>query len=483
MKNKIRPFFDLNTWDKIAWLLVFLFIFLFVFIDPFSKFFFKDELCRGEYLTKILLPCLASLIAVVGMGLTIKRTDAMQNEVDITKESLEQIKQQDEKRNKQILEEFTHKKNIDETNILETRLKNAMEHLGSDNPNISFGGIYELDSIARDSKKYTQRILNILCSYVRFITNKTNQSTKCFDEEWIMKTLEERSVIRPNIIVQEIINIIFAPKTSVYKEFSANFADSNLQSVCFIGLEVNRAIFNNSAMHYAQMYTNKDEQLVTKFKNCSFNKTYLHGVNMSNTEFDDCLFKEARMCWTNLYGCSLKKCNFENADMTCTILTNSILNSCNFWECTFDGAEIANNLTIKSEYRKNCFNKASFKFASVFYDNWLNNCVDLEINHIEITGMVTNNQYYHGYSRIKRLTVYKYIEETPNINHKFDFTYIDNKDQKKREEYYSLIINKVIQYAVNNNSAERELSKEIEALKAKVKRDKIEKDKSGEISV
>lgn len=472
MKTKKTLFFNIRTWEMFAWILIITSVGLLLTINFFSEYLFEPGVHRGEYITKVLLPCLAALVAVVGMGLSITRTDTLEKQSENMSKALELNEKQFELSRKQFeeqnrlledeklmrKEQFLYQKSIDESNILETRIKNAMEHLGSDNSNVSLGGIYELDSIARDSEKDREKILKILCSYIRVTTNPKNEDIYSFHKEWEDKSFDDRARTRVRFFVQEIINIIFSPEESVYKEYRANLSDSNMQYISFLGLEVNNALFNNSAMHCAQLYS-EDGKFETRFNNCSFNYTYLYGVNASLTHFKMCTFSEAKMCWMNLYGSNLKQCEFKFADLTCAVLTATKIDQSSFFKSTLDGAEIE-RLDIIQDVS---FNGASFIFTSIFDTTWLSK---VDTRNINIIGVETNrNKYYEGHSRIDRLLMYNFDKSTSKIDRTQNLEWIDNAGIDARKEMFLKIIRKILKYSVKNNNAEDKITEELDVLK------------------
>ena len=52
------------------------------------------------------------------------------------------------------------------------RLKNAIEHLGSDSESLRLGGAYELFHLAEDTPSLRQTVLDILCAHVRRMTRE-----------------------------------------------------------------------------------------------------------------------------------------------------------------------------------------------------------------------------------------------------------------------------------------------------------------------
>lgn len=464
----------------VAFWLVLLLV-LIIFINPLSNALFDNEhVCRGEFLTKVILPVFAALVGIIGVLLSIKRTDSIVSQTDTMKNSLEHLKEQDKIQKERFKEdcdfrnkELDQKIKIDETNMLEIEFKNAVEHLSSDNLVLSLSGIHELDGIAKKSKGHRHLIFDILCSRVRYTINQDNFSTIELDKAWSELDIYGKMAVKPSATTQAIFKILFSEnENSIYKDFKANLSNSDLRNIDLVGLHFTNVDFGNSAMHFAKMYSSNNEK-PTSFINCNFYDTYLQGANMSMTTFKDCKFTNAHMFWTNLCGCTLTNCKFNDADLACSILTGARMTKCDFRSTCLDGSEIKNAYFDAVNGEKNVFDGTTFCFASIFPADWFYFKDATLVHEIDVTGAQQDLQY-DKLSRIKRLITYTHKAKSLNLGSNL---HVEDANITIREKRYVTIVEKIMKYAIMNKMYEYKSLDDLETEKKTILSQLISKSK------
>lgn len=240
-----------------------------------------------------------------------------------------------EKQNK-----LTRKGHVDE------RFKNAIEHLGSDKDAIVLGGIYALHRIAQENKTYRQPVFDILCSYIR---GKTS-SLKLWDEI----TEFERGTIKPTIVIQTIIDLLF--KTADSKNYiymglkanlngirciHANFSGAHLVNADLINAHMEGAILTDVHLESADMNVIKLDG--ARLEQVHFEGSSLSYANFEGTYIDQAYFECTKLHKANFEGSSLCEVHFEGAilpraNFKGTSLSKGYFEGSDLFDAHFEGA-------------------------------------------------------------------------------------------------------------------------------------------------
>lgn len=448
-ESKAKDFFTYTIiWHYIGLLIFGLLLIAVIFSSELSDLLFSDKFKhRGEYFTKVILPLAAAVITIVGVILTIKRTNALIQQSKAMECSTIELKRQNNKL--QIRFEQEH---------VENRFNVAIEHLGHDSFSIALSGVYELHQVAIENEKYRNLIFNILCSYVKQNTKHALREGE--NDNWTKLSAIDKKKVRPELIIQTIFDLIFQNNNkNIYTNYQADLSHTNLRGINLTGMSFNRTKFDNSFIDGSSMFT--DENHNTTFTECSFHKVHITGINASKSTFINCDFSYSLMCWNNFYGCTFEQCNFSGADMTCAILSQATIISSNFYKACLEGVEMYQpNFKVTSNVTQ--FKETSLAFASLFDGSNLYNNDKIYICNSNITGVQTNNTYYKGHTRINRLLEYGPNAKTSNI---MTFAINPINDSKNEKKIFARIIEKVIKYAYGNNIEEIFTDKDIEKLK------------------
>ena len=116
-----------------------------------------------------------------------------------------------------------------EQGLRQERLKNAIEHLGSSSASVRLGGTYELFHLAKDTEKWRQTVLDILCAHIRGTTSG--------------KEYREQYEARPSEEVQSLLTLLFVDEPDVFEGLHINLWGSWLHGAKLLGTQLQRADF------------------------------------------------------------------------------------------------------------------------------------------------------------------------------------------------------------------------------------------------
>lgn len=186
------------------------------------------------------------------------------------------------------------------------RFTRAIEQFGNEKTEIKLGGIYALERIAKESKKYYWPIMKILTAYIK-------RESSQWGEVW-----ENNNKIPAEI--QTILEVLFNhehPNNDVI----------NLQNVILIEAELNRAILKWADLRRANL-------------------------------------KRADLAWANLESSNLNEANLEKASIWSSNLQYANLIGANLEKANLEGANLENARLVKSNFRWADLSGANLKGAT-----------------------------------------------------------------------------------------------------------------------
>ena len=305
------------------------------YFSDMAKYFFNEtQKYNGEFV-KFIATIFGGILVLIGLWLNYKRTITLQ---DQTNNQAEQIKA------------FVKQNEITEKGKVDERFKNAIEHLGSEKDAIVLGGIYALHRIAQEDKTYRQTVFDILCCYIR---DKTS-SLKL----WGDIPEGERGTIKPTIVIQTIIDLLFKISDSqdyIYTGLKANLNGIRCIHANFNGAHLVDADLNNAHMEgvelrdvhleSADMYGIKWEG--ARLEQVHFEGSSLSYANFEGTYIDQTYFEGAKLHKANFEGSSLRDVHFEGAilpraNFKGTCLFNGYFEGADLMDAHFEGVSISN---------------------------------------------------------------------------------------------------------------------------------------------
>ena len=398
-----------------------------------------------------MIPVLTGFAFAIGFSLTIRRTNAIETENCNRKEELVQ-KEQQIQQGKLQLDEFLYSQKIN-------RYKMIIKSLNE-------GGIIAIDAIddfVNEAKEINdklkkqpqillpqlQKIVNILCAYIKESSIHENISVQEIDEKWNGRNHNNQVSLEKQRIIEVLFPLDTKKKekykhkylyeeTTVFHEYNEelrkDLSTCNLQGLDFSFRLLENVNFGGSAMHNAQLYD-------SKFKNCHFWGTFLQSCNMSCSEFTKCDFSESHLFWANMCKGKYHDCNFYNSDLGATILTESEFDSkCSLKNVILDGADIY----IRNE--PHIFQNPSelkIKSANYTFINTQNIGSYLIDNSRDINDSISQP------NRLERYILYLSLLRGMKCNLK---TSIGSDNIRKNEDVLKLLCYRAMKYAVVDNS-------------------------------
>lgn len=213
------------------------------------------------------------------------------------------------------------------------RFKNAIEHLGNEATSVRLGGIYALQNIAEENKKYREQIFNILCAHIVEITTATGYKPqkhvrwrRKFEFEGGFLGDSANEIVSmvceiPTPEIQTILKLLFVAQSAqkIYQDYCANLASANLRGANFFDWQAPESNDEFSANLEKADLTDTD---LCEANLCHVNlqgallgyaklkKAHLQGANLTDAYFD-----HTEMQDTEFLGANLQCTNFNDADL------------------------------------------------------------------------------------------------------------------------------------------------------------------------
>ena len=186
-----------------------------------------------------------------------------------------------------------------EKGLRQERLKNAIEHLGSESPSIRMGGAYELFHLAQDNKELRQTALDILCAHIRRTTGEVEY--------------REKHKSKPSEEIQSLLTLLFVQEHEVFKGLHINLQGSwlngaNLEKARLRKAVLSGAHFQGALLGYAH------------FQGAVLRRAYLLGANLEAARLQG-----ADLWVAGLLGAYLKGAQLQGASLLGTQLQGAEL--------------------------------------------------------------------------------------------------------------------------------------------------------------
>lgn len=238
---------------------------------------------------------------------------------------------------------------LTEKGQLDIRFKDAALLLASENTSANLSGIYALHQIAleaskdEDNKGYVKVIHEILCAFLR----ENSKIEKDEEQNYISS-----KTLKPNIVFQTIIDVLFKDEKRIFALFEANLASIVLANINLSNTRLTNIYFGYSV-----------------FTHVSFESSILTNINFNSIKFQEVDFKNAELLDIIIYKSELNCVSFINSN-----LNNVNLSKIDILSSYFNGAYLRNILfrdakivgvSFNDSKLLNCdFNKAKFTYVS-----------------------------------------------------------------------------------------------------------------------
>jgi len=195
------------------------------------------------------------------------------------------------------------------------RYTKAIEHLGSDKPDMRIGGIYALERIARDSPKDHPAVMEVLAAFIR--------EHSCEGPIGPPVPVGGKPRLRTRPEVQAALTVV--GRRRVERDvLPIDLTEADLSYAELKGAKLAKVIFNNARLAAATL----DEADLSKaeFYRADLSHANLHNANCTGAQMPEANFKGARLHHANFTDAYLPSANF----------TDAFLHGANFTTATLD---------------------------------------------------------------------------------------------------------------------------------------------------
>lgn len=181
------------------------------------------------------------------------------------------------------------------------RFNDAIEHLGSDKPEVRLGGIYALARIARDSPKDHISVMHVFSSYIRETTRRTKAEPVASEVQAILTMIARRTLEYESEEDEIDLRDAYIP--------GVNLRNAQLEHVRFDGATLSRAIFENAFLRSAT------------FRGGLLDDAYLRGADLRDTDLTGADLRQASLRGAQLDGADIFGAQMEGATLLRTDLS------------------------------------------------------------------------------------------------------------------------------------------------------------------
>lgn len=221
------------------------------------------------------------------------------------------------------------------------RFTTAIEHLGNDKLQIRLGGIYALERIAKDSKRDTWPIMEILTAYIRDRApwheedKKEDQIAHELPWNLMLKKIPKKN---PPIDIQAILYVIGGQKRT-YEENrrllltktdlrGANLGKANLKYADFSFAHLEKAILALANLEGSLLNNAHLEGAVldgAQLMRAMMKEAHLEGVSLTGANLEEAVLVGTHLKGASGFNVNLKGACLDNANLEMVRFTNSTL--------------------------------------------------------------------------------------------------------------------------------------------------------------
>jgi hypothetical protein len=175
------------------------------------------------------------------------------------------------------------------------RFNDAIEHLGSEKPEVRLGGIYALARIARDSPKDHISVMHVFSSYVRETTKRTAVEPVAPEVQAILTMIARRTVEHESDDDKIDLRDAYIP--------GVNLRGGQMENVCFDGANLCRATLENALLRGASLRAAVLEDAY--LRSADLRATDLTGADLRQASLREALLDGADILGAQLDGTTL----------------------------------------------------------------------------------------------------------------------------------------------------------------------------------
>lgn len=218
------------------------------------------------------------------------------------------------------------------------RLKNAIEHLGSDSESVRLGGTYELVHLAQDTNSLRQSILNILCSHIRRTTKE-----EMYQKEHPWKPSEE---------IQSLLTLLFVEQKDVFAGLRVDLNGSHLNGADLREAQLCEANLRRTNLNKALLDN-------ARLESVRLTEAYLKEARLGNANLREAQLFMAHMQGVYLEDARLQGANLMDAKLTSAWLRGAQLQGAFLFNSTMHGATLSSAMMqgarLSWAYLQGCF--------------------------------------------------------------------------------------------------------------------------------
>lgn len=218
------------------------------------------------------------------------------------------------------------KQDLDREGQMTDRFSKAVTHLGDDTLAVRLGGMYELERVAKDSKKDHGSVMEILAAYIREKSPliKTDQPDKSgetterkplpIDVQVALTIIGRRTVANDPLPLEIDLSNCYLAGT--------NLAESDFQSTDFSGSDLSGANFHHTNFGW-RGETQPPDAMSYNYPYTRFRKAELSGADFMFANLFDADFSGANLTGANLEASNLAAANFVDTNLSGAKLPHS----------------------------------------------------------------------------------------------------------------------------------------------------------------
>ena len=215
------------------------------------------------------------------------------------------------------------------------RFTNAIEQLGNDRPEVRIGGIYALESIARDSEQHYWPIVEVVTAFVRTRTSQLpDEGTKYVG---YAKPVKDRTHLHGSTDVQAALYVL-ANRNHAWdpgEDKFINLSGTDLRNADLRGAHLEKARLRRTNLTKAILRN-------TKFQSAKLTGAILTGAHLDPANFEEADLGSAHLEKADLIGADLRGAKLDKADLRGAKLTEADLTKADLSKAILIGANLKN---------------------------------------------------------------------------------------------------------------------------------------------
>ena len=218
-----------------------------------------------------------------------------------------------------------------EKGLRQERLKNAIEHLGSESPSIRMGGAHELFHLAEDTEEWRRTIFDILCAHIRRTTGEVEY--------------REKHKEGPSEEIQSLLTLLFVQEHEVFDGLHINLQGSWLNGANLEKARLRKAVLSEAHLQGALLD-------YAHFQGAVLRRAYLLGANLEAARLQGADLSEAELQGADISGAQVQGANLRRAQLQGAELLSAQLQEANLEAARLQGADLCGSGLQKASLRE-----------------------------------------------------------------------------------------------------------------------------------